>query len=166
MGIFAGICAVRLAKASTRWKHQYPSLIIEKENKVSAIVAKKNKAPRKIKMVFVIILLILSVLYLQSYLYPAHTIIPSNIILNILLRSILILLLWYLVLGPLVMFMIKRSLISQQQKYKNEINEVMLLLPQTKFIFRQAFKLSETEKGLGRIKLFLKILLVSILADQ
>ena len=161
-----GVSAVRLAKLSTGWKTSYPSLIIDKENTETAIVTKKEDRKRKLKSVFVIILLALLALYAQSYIDPKHAFIQKNIILNIFLRSILILLVWYLIMGPLVMLMIKRSLSSQQQKYKTEINEVMLLLPQTKYIFKESFKLSGSKKGLGRIKLFFKILLINVLADR
>jgi len=105
-------------------------------------------------------------LYIQSYLYPAHAIIPSNIIVNILLRSILLLLAWYLVAGPLIMLLIKRSLKQQQQKYRPEINEVMLLLPQIRYIFKRSFKLSESRKGFARIRLFLQILLINVLSGE
>ena len=164
VGIFVGASAVRLAKLSTGWKTSYPSLIIDKENTETAIVTKKENQKRKLRPVFVIILLTLLALYAQSYIDPKHAFIPSNIIVNIFLRSIIILLTWYLIAGPLIMFLIKRSLGLQQQKYKQEINEVMLLLPRTRYIFRQAFKLSESTKGFGRIKLFFKILLINVLS--
>ena len=166
MGIFAGIAAARLAKASAGWKNNYPSLIIYDKKNASTIVTKKDGSRHKLKPVFIILLLVLVALYIQSYLWPAHSIIPKNIILNIVLRSILILLVWYLIIGPLVMLLIKRSLKQQQQKYKQEINEVMALLPQTKYIFKESFKLSGNKNGLGRIKLFLKILLINVLADR
>lgn len=165
IGIFVGIFAARLAGVSAGWKNKYPSLIIEKGKTETAIGSKREKRKKILRPVFGIVLLILLTLYAQSYLYPGHALIPSNIILNILLRSILILLIWYLVLGPLIMFIIKRSLKKQQQKYRQEINEVMLLLPQIRYIFKQSFKLSESRKGFLRIKLFLKILLINVLAD-
>ena len=166
MGIFAGIAAARLTKASAGWKNNHPSLIIDDKKNASTIITKKDGGRHTLRSVFMIILLVLVALYIQSYLWPVNAIIPKNIILNILLRSILVLLVWYLVIGPLVMSLIKRSLKQQQQKYKQEINEVMSLLPQTKYIFKESFKLSGSKKGLGRIKLFLKILLINVLADR
>lgn len=166
IGIIVGIYATKLARSSESWKGRYPGLLIEKEDSVSAIVIKKNNNRRKIRLAFVFILIALIALYVQAYIDPKHAVIPSNIIVNILLRSILILLVWYLILGPVIMFLIKRSLRMQQQKYKNDINEVMALLPQIKHIFKQSFKLSENKNGFDRIKLFLKILLINVLGDQ
>ncbi|MEP7164516.1 MAG: hypothetical protein ABI741_07475 [Ferruginibacter sp.] len=165
IGIFVGIAAVRLATLSAGWKNETPSLLIDNAFSGTAIVTKRNNRKRKLKPAFVIILLALLALYIQSYIDPKYAVIQSHIILNILLRSILILLVWYLVAGPLIMFALKRSLRLQQQKYKQEINEVMLLLPQIRYIFKRSFKLSESRKGLARIKLFLKTLLVNVLAD-
>jgi hypothetical protein len=67
--------------------------------------------------------------------------------------------------APLVMMIVKRILRSKEQQYKTEVNEVMLLLPHTRHIFSQSFKLSENKKGFSRLKLFLKILLINVLAD-
>lgn len=165
IGIFVGIYATKLARSSERWKGRYPGLLIEKENSVSAIVMKKNNHSRKIKLLSAFILAALVALYIQSFLYPKHTMIPPNIIVTILLRSVIILLVWYLILGPVVMFLIKKILRAQQEKYKNDINEVMKLLPQVKHIFKQSFKLSESKEGFSRIKLFFKILLINILIE-
>jgi hypothetical protein len=164
-GIFVGLYAVRLAKASATWKNKYPNLVIAKQDHEQIIVPKNAARKRKLKWVSVIMLIVLASLYVQSAVDPSHTIIPSNIILNILLRSALILLCWYLIIGPIVMLLIKRSLQSKQQKYREEINGIILLLPHTRYIFRQAFRLSAERKGLSRIKLFLKILLINVLAD-
>jgi len=165
IGILVGIYAARLAKISTTWKNRYPELMIAKEQKEAVIVPKKERRKRRIKRVMLLFLFGLIVLYVQSYMDPKHAIIPNGIIINVLLRSLLILMIWYTVLGPLLMMFIKRILHGRQQRYKSEMNEVMLLLPQTRNIFRQSFKLSEDRRGIQRVRLFLKILLVNILAD-
>ena len=166
IGIFVGIYAVRLAKRSSGWKNMYPSYMIDATHAASTIVTKKGNGGIKIKWVFVIIWLALLVLYIQSYIYPTHAMISTGMIINILLRSVLIMLSWYLIVSPIVMLILKKALRSQQLQHRQEVNEVMLLLPQTRYIFKQSFKLSENKKGANRIKLFIKILLINVLADQ
>lgn len=164
VGIFIGIYAATLAKRSAEWKEEYPGLIIQKDQSLTAIVTKKNERRRKLKIAFIFIFLALLVLYAHAYFNPANAVIPSNIVIRIILRSILILLAWHLVVAPMVMFLIKRLLNFQQLKYQQEINQVMLLLPQTRYIFKEAFNLSANRRGLRRMKFFLQILLVNILS--
>ena len=164
IGVFVGIYAAKLAKGSSHWKNMYPDLIINKNELKTEIVTKKNNN-KKIKIVFILIWLALIVFYIQSYLDPTHAFLPSGIVVNIILRSVLILLSWFLIISPLLMILIKKILLSQKIQNKQEINEVMLLLPQTRYIFKQSFKLSESKKGFSRIKSFFKTLLINILAD-
>jgi len=165
MGIFVGIYAVRLAKRSASWKDTNPALVFDKKNIEREIIFQRNKKASKLKWIFVVIWLALLALYVQSLLDTAHALFPKGIIADMLLRSALIILSWYLILGPLAMLLIKKIIRSQQEKKQADINEVMLLVPQTKYIFKQSLQLSETASGYARIKLFLKILLVNVLAD-
>jgi hypothetical protein len=165
-GIFVGMYASRLAKRSADWKNNYPGFIIDKKELIPEIISKNNYKRKKLKLIFVITWFILLVCFIQSYFYPAHAFLPSGMIINILTRSVLILLSWFLIISPLLVLLIKRLLKSQQQHYTAEINEVMLLIPQTRSVFKQSFRLSENKKGFARVKLFFKILLINILADQ
>lgn len=165
IGIFVGIYAARLAKGSSGWKNMYPDLIIDKNELKSEIGIKKQHSRNKIKKLFAFTWIVLLAFYIQSYLDPTKAFIPSGIVINIILRSVLIMLSWFLILSPLLMMVLKRLLRSQQLQNKQEINEVMLLLPQTRYIFKRSFILSENKKGLARIKLFFKILLINILAE-
>lgn len=165
IGVFVGIHAARMAKRSSGWKNMYPDLTFDKMDPITEIETHKNSNSKKIKLVFILIWLALIVFYIQSYLDPKHALIPSGVVINIILRSVLILLSWTLILSPLLMLLIKNLLRSQQLQNKQVINEVMQLLPQTRYIFKQSFKLSESKKGFSRIKSFFKILLINILAD-
>lgn len=166
IGFFVGIYAVKLARDSGRWPTKYPELLMEKREVDSAAVGQKTSRRKKIKIIFLVAWLSLILLYLQAYFDPRASIIPSNTVVQIIARSVFILLSWYLVLSPLVMLTIQRLLHSQQGRYRKEIDVVITLIPQTRYIFKEAFLLSKNEKGMSRIKLFLKILLINVLADQ
>jgi len=165
-GVFVGIYAARLARRSEQWKLTAPSLLFDKNNIKFETIFQRSKKRKKLKWVFVFIWIALLVLYIQSIIQPAHPLLPKGIIMDMLLRSALIILSWWLVVAPLVMLLIKKILHAQRQKNRSDINEVMLLVPQTKYIFKQSLRLSENEKGFARLKLFLKILLVNVLADK
>ena len=165
IGVFVGIYAGRLARRSEDWKTIYPSLVFDKKNIEQEEIFQRGKKRKKLKWVFVMIWLLLLVFYMQSFLQPAHALLPKGIITDMILRSVLIILSWYLIVAPLMMLLLKKILHAQQQKNRTEINEVMLLVPQTKYIFKKSLQVSESEKGLTRLKLFLKTLLVNVLAD-
>ena len=165
IGIFVGIYAVRLAKRSALWKDASPQLVFDKSNISEENIFQRGKQKKKLKWVFVVIWLVLVALYIQSYLQPNTSIVPKGIIADMLMRSVLIILSWFLIISPLLMLLIKRILHSQQSRNRNEMNEVMQLIPQTKYIFKRSLQLSEAASGIKRIKLFIKILLVNVLAD-
>lgn len=161
-GIFIGIFAVRLVKRSGRWRSNYSSFLIDKKlPSLSDHPVKQRK--KKIKWIFVILWLLLVLLFIQAYADPANSVLPAGIVFRILLRSLLIVLSWYLIFAPLIMQLIKRALRSQQMKQQLPANEIMQLIPQTKYIFTQSWSLSGKESGIKRIKLFLKILVMNIL---
>ena len=165
VGIFVGLYASKIAVASSKWQEQMPLLLFDKtliEND-DPIIQKKKKS--KGKLFFVLIWFTLISLYVHAYFIPQQALLPSNIFFNILVRSALILLTWYLLVSPLLMRLIKVALRSQRKKFQSEINEVMLLIPRIKFIFKQSLLLSAETKGIKRFKYFFKILLINVLAE-
>ena len=117
-------------------------------------------------MLFIILWLVLLVFFLQAYLNPSNALVPLNEVTRLIIRALLVILGWYLFIGPLVMILVKKILINQQAKKRKEINTVLLLLPRTKYIFITSWKISAIEKGLARLRLFLKILLINILSEE
>ncbi|MFP4845086.1 hypothetical protein [Winogradskyella sp. PE311] len=73
----------------------------------------------------------------------------------ILLRSFLILMLWYLVIGPLLLKMIRKYLNKKESRYKEDITNAMDLFPYFRKIL--AFTWQETKhlKGYKRFKFFI-----------
>ncbi|MEO6491190.1 MAG: hypothetical protein ABIO04_14710, partial [Ferruginibacter sp.] len=129
------------------------------------VLLEQKHDPRKIKIIFILIWLALVLFYIQGKLYPANTIIPSNIIIDILVRSIFIILTWYILLSPIIMILIRKLIYKHQSRYHDEMKEVLKLIPETKHIFTHSLELSSAEKGFSRLKSFLKILLINILSE-
>ncbi len=165
VGFFVGLYASRLAKQSAGWYLQYPEYLIKKGS--SEISKNKNNGRRKkIRIVFIIIWIILAAMFIQSLVDPKHAVMPSNIVIQVIVRASLITLSWYLLLSPLILIVLKKLLQQEQLKKQQQVNEVLLLLPGTKYIFVESWHLAAAKKGFGRIKLFLKILLTNILAGE
>lgn len=160
-GIFIGIFAARVAQVSSQWKNNHPELPAVATTAGVIDSAEKNKRKFKIKWLFIVLFGILLILFTQSALDSKHAILSTGKITWIILRAMLIILTWHLVIGPLLMKWLKKMLENQQSKYREEIEQVALLIPQTKHLFTQAFKLSAAEKGISRVKYFFKILLVN-----
>jgi hypothetical protein len=118
-----------------------------------------------VKLIFIILWFILVSLLLQAYFDPAHALISLGEVTGLLVRSILIVFGWYLFVGPIIMSIIKKILVNQQAKKKTEMKKVMELLPQTKYIFITGWQMSAKEKGLNRLRIFLKIALINILSE-
>lgn len=70
-------------------------------------------------------------------------------------RSLLIIGLWYIVLGPLLLKGLNKILSKRQNTYHTEIQGTLDLLPHLKFIITYAWQDSKSLKGLNRIQHFL-----------
>ena len=159
-GCLVGYFGALLAKRSGDWQMS-PGLIIEKRGETIKTRARKRK---KIKTVFLILWIALVGLFLQSLFQPDKSILPPSVAAGVLFRAFLVVLSWYLVVSPLVMLIIKKVLKKQQEKNKVFFNEIMELLPETKYIFTKSWQMSKTERGIRRLKFFMKIVLLNILA--
>ena len=164
-GLVIGIYAVRLAKRTERSCEAHPELLIPKQLE-DTMVATTPRKKFKVKWLFVMIWLTLIVVFFHAYADPTHAILPSGETLKILLRSLLIVLTWYLVLVPLIMRMVRAKMDAIKNEQHLPIKEIMYLLPGIKNIFMQSRSLSASQKGLGRLKLFLKMVTVNILTGR
>lgn len=163
-GIFIGVYAVRLAifsKSEDETISRYLFRHAEDKPDNSEILKKRGNK----KWIFSLILFLLAFLYLQGMLQPSKPIVPKGVIVHMMLRAGLILLTWYLVAGPLIVYFLKKLLRGQQQKYSHEVDEIMALLPKTRNIFTTSIRVSKKEKGFSRLKLFLKLMLVNVLKN-
>ncbi|WP_439151984.1 hypothetical protein [Winogradskyella sp.] len=70
-------------------------------------------------------------------------------------RSILIIGLWYLVLGPLLVKGLNKILSRRQSEYQSDLQQTLLLLPHLRSIVYYAWQDSSSYKGLNRMQHFL-----------
>lgn len=166
-GIFIGVWAYRLVHKSQTWKNVQPELIIADlgPNTQSKTPSSSRKKRKIVRGVFIFIWILLLLLFFQSFFKIGKPILPSSKVLHIILRSFLIFLTWYFLVSPLIVRLIKKKLQNQKEKSKRDISRILLLLPSIENIFRKSWTLSNSRKGLKRLALFWKIVLMNVLRD-
>ncbi len=160
VGFFLGIFVVKLVKFSHVWREENPSFII---NEKLPYVQTSYKRKKKIKWLFIFFWLVLAILFIHASADPVNSVLPAGNVLRIVLRSLLIVLTWYFLVAPFFMQLLKKILKRQQNKLKMNVDEIMQMIPQTKYIFTQSWVLSAKESGVKRFKFFLKIVVINIL---
>lgn len=166
IGLLVGWYAARLAKRSGNWSNMPEDYIIAADASPEILHAKKKKKS-KVKWLFVVAWLLLAGMFLHAYFYPAKALLPKQEVLRILLRSLLIVLSWYLLVMPLLTRFIKSQLEKQQEKRSADVKAVFSILPHTKHLFIKSWDIASTEQlSLPRLALFFKILLLNVLYQK
>ena len=165
IGLMVGVFAGSIVWQSKSWSILHEEYLIPYTNEKSNEQLKPagTKRKKKIKYFFIFIWIALIVLFAQSYFHIGAALLPPQIPLQILLRSILVVLSWYFLVSPLLSSLIKKWLSNQRIKSQSDISQVILMLPSTKYIFLKSWQLSSAAKGWKRASAFCKILFVNIL---
>lgn len=123
------------------------------------------KKKKKKGLLFILWMLLIALL-IYSWVYPANKILSAKSVMLMLVRSVIILLTWYLFLSPVVLFYFQKWVKKKQQKMNSDIHEVILLLPSTKYLIQQSWKLSSAAKGVKRILLCCRIIAYNTLLPK
>jgi hypothetical protein len=165
VGILTGWIAIIIVRQSSKWQKDYRAYIfdLEEEEPEAIDLTAKPRKNKILKSGLFIIWIILILLGIQSWLGPGKPLLPSALPLQILIRSILIILTWYFLVSPLLLYFFKKWVKRQEARSGTDIKEVLMLLPSTKFIVEQSWAASRFFLGLVRWKHFGRIVLVNIL---
>lgn len=164
IGLIVGVFAGSIVWQSQSWVILHEEYLIpHSDEEYGEIKPKAGKKKKRIKIFFIFIWIVLIILFLQSSLHIGKPVVPSQLALQILLRSLLIILTWYFLLSPVLSLIIKKWLNRQQIKSQNDINQVILLLPFARYIFLKSWQLSAAQKGFKRLSVFCKIILINTL---
>ncbi|MBC7946477.1 MAG: hypothetical protein H7Y42_01255 [Chitinophagaceae bacterium] len=162
-GLLIGWWASGLPGRVGRWKEERVLYTLPESAREFETIAPTRKRKRW-KWGLLLIWIILILLYAQSSLGPGAPLLPSYVALRVFIRSFIIILTWYFVVGPLVMRLLHRWLQEKKTKNKQDIERVIQLLPSTKSMIMQSWQLSGDRKGWSRLKRFLKSILINSLA--
>jgi nucleoside-triphosphatase THEP1 len=161
-GLLVGWWASLLPNRIEKWgkEGQYK---IDIENAADIVLPSASKKKKRFKKGLFVIWLLLIVLYVQSYFKIGTPLLPSHISLKILLRSLIIVLAWIFIIGPLLKQLLHWWLKKKQTKSQQDVQEVLKLLPATQKLIVQSWKQSASDKGWKRISSFGKMVLVNAL---
>ena len=165
-GLLVGWLAIKIVQKSGKEDFFDKNYIVDIPAGLSSFSRKKNSRRKKyFKWGLLIIWLFLIVLFFQSLFNIGKPVMPSGKALYIFIRSLLIFLTWYFLASPLIKFWIKKRLKKHEKNNQAQINAILILLPSTEYLFKKGWGLSAGRKGLGRLRLFWKIILMNTLRD-
>jgi len=144
---------------------QDDKLEITSFNDTKSELAKKNKGKHKRwwqRPSGIIIILFVVIMVAFSYLYPEFGANKAAEILVMILRAMLIMIIWYSLLGPLALKYLRKFLKKKENLYASEISKIVDSFPHLRSLVSYCWKISSPEKGYRKIKSFL-IYLVSFL---
>jgi ABC-type thiamin/hydroxymethylpyrimidine transport system permease subunit len=162
VGWWAGIIPSKVAK----WKKLLPENYGEPDSHEKIIFAVKRKKRKWLKKGVLVIWIILVLLYLQSHFRIGEPVLPSSLPLQILLRSVIVILAWYFVVSPALTWLLKNWLQKKQEGSQREIGAVSHLLPEMQQMIAKSWMKSAVEKKGKRIILFSKFVLTEILLGK
>jgi hypothetical protein len=158
-GLVAGRWAAVIPQKIAKWRSE--NIVLgstppeEKDIKNPALATKG-----KFKMGLFLVWLVLLLIYLQSYLAIGKPLLPPRLPLQIMLRSLLIILAWWVIVGPLLGYAIRHWLNKEKAKSRSEIDTVARLLPGMKLAVKECWEYSRLKTGINRMILFAKLILV------
>lgn len=158
VGLFIGWWAGGLPERTVKWREKFRKLkqqvnttSRDKIRETSAMLSAAAKPKKRFKTGLFVIWLVLLGLYIQSYFKIGTPLLPAHISLKILLRSLIIILTWYFLAGPLLKRLLHFWLRQKQTQSQVEIRKVLELLPNTQQLVRQSWKETADRKGLVRL---------------
>ena len=162
VGLAIGWWASVLPGRITKWNSDDLNRIVISNDKATMLPVVKARRKRLKKGLF-IIWVVLILLYVQSYFKIGDPLLPAHLSLKIFLRSIIIVLSWYFIIGPLLKQLFQHWLQKKQAGAQREVGLVLNLLPATQQLIAESWKRSARSKGWKRIIGCTKIILVNAL---
>jgi hypothetical protein len=169
-GILTGLYSARLSgKTDTLLKNESNKILFD----VNSFIGEENSKLKKSKHkrwwfkpsgIFFFVLTIS--LFTYSYLYPDYPYIKKDSLLLMLLRGILLMFTWYKFLSPLLISGFKKMIDKKRNKYTNEIENVVNVLPLFKSIINFCWKETSQVKGLKRLHRFFSLVLLNLLTVE
>lgn len=159
VGIFAGRFPIWLKKSEAEFASQVFVIPDSSETETSYVQKKKSKFTNPF---FWIIFLLICFLIYELYWNKGQAYFFNTKAMYLILRAALIILVWYFFAAPLLMNWLKKWLARQRNRFSSEIKNLLLLIPEMKYITEQCWKRSGGT-GLIRINRFIRFTFFMIL---
>jgi ABC-type thiamin/hydroxymethylpyrimidine transport system permease subunit len=122
------------------------------------ISGRKKKKNLWLKITWIMLL----VIFLQSELPVGQPLLPSNRVVSILIRSLVIMLGWVIIIGPLLDHLLKSWLGKKQSVLQPALHSIRQALPAIQSIFYSSWKRSAEKRGPRRLLLFARYVIVNV----
>jgi hypothetical protein len=132
---------------------------IETSGTILNIPKRRRKKTWRILLFFTWLALI--ALYIQSFFKIGSPILPSQVALRVLVRSVIIVLTWYFLISPALKQLLHTWLQQKKQQSMQQVQQVLNLLPSTQGLVNKSWQLAAEKKGWKRITLCCKIILAN-----
>jgi hypothetical protein len=149
-GVFVGILIIRVRQLIQTVEVSQFNTNLSAQKRTSI---EKKPARRLNKLLFFWIITLLLIILPLFYFHNELGGIKKG--LYVIARSFLILVLWYTILGPMLLRGLNKLLLKRQSTYKSDIQNTLNLLPYLRSIIRVAWIDSSSLKGLNRVQHFL-----------
>lgn len=156
VGLWAGMLP-QYIQFLNRGGNRYPVI----SNKGGDMALPMMKRRRRNTQLLFIVWGLLVFLFLQSHFKIGRQLLPEHISVQIFIRSLIIILTWVLIIGPLLKKILYKWLQKKQSQSGKEVEQVLQLLPLTQQLVLKSWQLSAGKKGWGRILLFGRIILAN-----
>jgi hypothetical protein len=158
VGLLVGIFSAKLPRKIIEWKTN--GLPVEPMEPKT-----KQPSPRKKRFspFLLVSILILLLLLAWSFAFPWNNFVAVNRVIQMLIRSCIILICWLLVLQPLLALALKKWLMKEKRRSHQVVTGILDLLPTTKTIVEKSWQFSSSQKGFRRLGLFCRLVLTNTL---
>jgi hypothetical protein len=163
-GILIGIWAPILA-SNVRMKIQDESAQkLPAIKSLSEIIEKSNKN-RKIwkKFSIISIILLATTIFILSYFFPVFEKSKGYEAILMIFRSIMIIGIWYYIIGPFLLKYLRHFLDKKSNKYQSEINDIINIFPILKQVISQTWANTKDVRKLQRVPRFIEGILIYLL---
>ena len=160
LGIFAGKTPEKLSNFD---KNSILSLNQNDEfNQFKNLKKRKSKFWLK-KPSGIAILLLVTMILVLTYVYPQFSETAALKAIIMVIRSIFIMIIWYLIAGPFFLKIYKNYIHKYGSKYSKDVNYTIQFLPVARSIVIYSWKYSKKYKNIKRIKQFILTTLLNML---
>ncbi|MBA4317542.1 MAG: hypothetical protein C0412_04000 [Flavobacterium sp.] len=164
-GIFFGLIALRIP----RWIKEKRELIALNPGEdpiieVSTKVKKKKLWYRRRSGIIFLSVSVIIIIF--SYLLPGLGKGLGSQMIIMILRSVIITIVWFYLIAPIVIKLFKKFIEKSKMKYSEDVNRVILILPNLKASVKSSYDSSASLKGTKRIKEFISSLIACIVLSE
>jgi len=164
-GFAAGLFASKLpAKINSEHANDLIVSEIDVFNQKESDAVKKKKQKRWWRKPSYLLIFIFSAgLLIITYINPNAINLSQKSILLMLIRSLLIMIIWFYFLTPILMNIIQKLLHKKSNEYTNEMNNMINHFPLYKSTAAVIWRLSAKHKGFRRLNYFIVTLIINVL---